>query len=111
MSATLPNLDLLARWLHAELYHTDFRPVPLTECVKFGTSLYDCSLMKIRDIDLTLTFKDDADHVIPLCLETVKGGHSVLVFCPTKNWCEKLSESIAKEFYMILKNATPQNGI
>ncbi|VDI52041.1 DNA polymerase theta, partial [Mytilus galloprovincialis] len=110
MSATLPNLDLLARWLKAELYHTDYRPVPLTECVKIGTTLYDSSLVKIRDIDLTLTFKDDSDHVIPLCLETLKGGHSVLIFCPTKNWCEKLSESIAKEFYMILRNSKPQNG-
>ncbi|XP_076077115.1 DNA polymerase theta-like isoform X2 [Mytilus galloprovincialis] len=110
MSATLPNLDLLARWLKAELYHTDYRPVPLTECVKIGTTLYDSSLVKIRDIDLTLTFKDDSDHVIPLCLETLKGGHSVLIFCPTKNWCEKLSESVAKEFYMILRNSKPQNG-
>lgn len=111
MSATLPNLDLLARWLNAELYHTDYRPVPLTECVKIGTTLYDSSLVKIRDVDLTLTFKDDSDHVIPLCLETLKGGHSVLIFCPTKNWCEKLSESIAKEFYMILRNSKPQNGV
>lgn len=25
--------------------------------------------------------------------------HSVLVFCPTKNWCEKLAETVAKEFF------------
>ncbi|KAK3098715.1 hypothetical protein FSP39_022356 [Pinctada imbricata] len=103
MSATLPNLDLLAKWLNAELYHTDFRPVPLTECVKIGTSLYDSSLIKIRDVDLTLTFKNDEDHVIPLCLEMLKDGHSTLIFCPTKNWCEKLCETVARELYGLLR--------
>ncbi|KAJ8314723.1 hypothetical protein KUTeg_006873 [Tegillarca granosa] len=109
MSATLPNLDLLAKWLKAELYRTDFRPVPLTECVKLGTGIFDNSLVKIRDIDLSLTFKNDDDHVIPLCLETIRGGHAVLIFCPTKNWCEKLCETIAREFYMLMKQQRPMN--
>ena len=34
MSATLPNLDMLAKWLSADLYCTDYRPVPLTEMIK-----------------------------------------------------------------------------
>ena len=49
------------------------------------------------------SFKNDEDHVIHLCLETVaKDRCSVLVFCPTKNWCEKLADSIAREFYEII---------
>ena len=51
MSATLPNLDLLAEWLHADLYRTDYRPVPLTECVKIGPDIYNSSLNKLRSID------------------------------------------------------------
>lgn len=105
MSATLPNLDLLARWLDATLYRTDYRPVPLTECVKLGTDIFDSRLQKIREVDLSVTFKGDTDHVVPLCLETLRDGHSVLIFCPTKNWCEKLAETIAREFYGILKKA------
>ncbi|XP_033740640.1 LOW QUALITY PROTEIN: DNA polymerase theta-like [Pecten maximus] len=104
MSATLPNLELLAGWLNAKMFLTDFRPVPLTETIKLGTAIYDSCMSKIRDIDLTLTFKGDDDHVIPLCLETLNNGHSVLIFCPSKNWCEKLCESIAREFYNILRN-------
>ncbi|XP_062620257.1 DNA polymerase theta-like, partial [Saccostrea cucullata] len=103
MSATLPNLDLLSHWLNATLYRTDYRPVPLTECVKVGTDIFDSSLQKIREVDLRVVCKGDTDHVIPLCLETLGGGHSVLIFCPTKNWCEKLAETIAREFYGILK--------
>ncbi|KAM6474903.1 DNA polymerase theta isoform 1-T1 [Liasis olivaceus] len=101
MSATLPNLDLLASWLNAELYHTDFRPVPLVEQVKIGSKIYDSSNAVVREIQPVLHFKGDEDHVVTLCYETVQDGHSVLVFCPTKNWCEKLADIIAREFCSI----------
>ncbi|KAK1788284.1 hypothetical protein P4O66_016732 [Electrophorus voltai] len=41
----------------------------------------------------------DDDHILSLCFETVQAGHSVLLFCPSKSWCEKLADSIAREFY------------
>lgn len=97
MSATLPNLEMLAKWLSADLYFTDHRPVPLKEMVKVGSALYDANMEKIREISAG-TVKGDEDHVIPLCKETIVDGHSVLIFCPTKNWCEKLAETIAKHF-------------
>lgn len=34
MSATMPNVDQVARWLGAELYITTFRPVPLVQYLK-----------------------------------------------------------------------------
>lgn len=40
MSATLPNLSLLAKWLDAELYKTEFRPIPLNEQCKVFYNLY-----------------------------------------------------------------------
>lgn len=36
-----------------------------------------------------------------LCYETVCDGHSVLLFCPSKNWCEKLADIVAREFYSL----------
>lgn len=98
MSATLPNLDMLAKWLSADLYFTDYRPVPLTEMIKVGTAIYDSDMRKIRELEPAVLVSGDSDHVIPLCKETVAEGHAVLVFCPTKSWCEKLSEAIAKHF-------------
>ncbi|ROT77098.1 putative DNA polymerase theta-like [Penaeus vannamei] len=103
MSATLPNLDLLSHWLSSQLYSTDFRPIPLLQTVKIGKAVYDSSMTKIRDLDPLLTVKGDSDHLIQLCLETVLDGLSVLVFCPTKAWCEKLAEAVAREFFNIGK--------
>ncbi|XP_019382601.1 PREDICTED: DNA polymerase theta isoform X1 [Gavialis gangeticus] len=98
MSATLPNLHLLASWLNAELYHTNFRPVPLMEWVKIGSNIYDSSMNLVREFQPMLQLKGDEDHVVSLCYETVRDGHSVLLFCPSKNWCEKLADIIAREF-------------
>ncbi|XP_022111115.1 DNA polymerase theta-like [Acanthaster planci] len=99
MSATLPNLDHLAQWLDADLYRTDFRPVPLTQCLKVGQAIYDSSFTKLREVDPPQgpTRRGDEDQILSLCLETLAVGCSVLIFCPTKNWCEKLAENLAQE--------------
>ncbi|XP_051870212.1 DNA polymerase theta [Pristis pectinata] len=98
MSATLPNLGTVATWLNAELYCTDFRPVPLMERLKIGNKIYDSTMTMIREFQPVLQVKGDEDDIVSLCYETVHDGHSVLLFCPSKNWCEKLSETIAREF-------------
>lgn len=41
MSATLPNVDQVARWLDALLYKTSFRPVHLKQWVKVDRTLQD----------------------------------------------------------------------
>ncbi|XP_008057686.1 DNA polymerase theta, partial [Carlito syrichta] len=99
MSATLPNLELVASWLNAAVYHTDFRPVPLLESIKIGNSIYDSSMELVREFQPVLQVKGDEDHVVSLCYETICDNHSVLLFCPSKKWCEKLADIIAREFY------------
>ena len=103
MSATLPNIDMLAGWLQADLYLTDFRPVPLTELIKVGSSIMDIDKKKLRQIDTADIVSGDEEHIIPLCLQTIREKNSVLIFCPTKAWCEKLSEILAKN----LRNSSP----
>lgn len=57
MSATLPNLSLLASWLCAELYQTDYRPVPLQEHLKVGCNIYDKDLSVVRQFTPALHVK------------------------------------------------------
>ena len=95
MSATLPNLDMMAEWLNAKFYVTDYRPVPLSEHLKSGKTIYDGKNDVVQRISADQTIPDDDDDVINLCLETMRENNSVLIFCPTKNWCEKLALTIS----------------
>ena len=104
MSATLPNLPLIANWLDAELYKTDFRPIPLEEQCKIGSSLLNCEFSVVRELENAPDIVNDTDNIIQLCIETINGGHGVLIFCPTKNWCEKLAVQMATSFFQLGEN-------
>ena len=96
MSATLPNLEVLAKWLDAALYCTDYRPVPLKEMVKIGNKLYDNDFKEISELSLKENFDNEDDHIIDMCEQRLLNNQSVLIFCPTKAWCEKLCLNLAK---------------
>ncbi|CAH1967457.1 unnamed protein product [Acanthoscelides obtectus] len=98
MSATLPNLDQLANWLDAELYTTDFRPIPLYEQAHVCGEIYDKDLKLVRKLKPLEGIATDTDNILQLCLETIQESCSVLIFCPTKNWCESLAQQIAMSF-------------
>lgn len=99
MSATLPNLKTLADWLNADLFYTNFRPVPLSERLKCGNGIFDKKMKLIREITpIQSEIMDDSENLGQLCLETIENGHSILIFCPTKVWCENLADKIAMFF-------------
>lgn len=107
MSATLANVQLLQHWLDAELYITNFRPVALQEMIKVGTKIYDNQLRFVRDIMITSevpALANDGDHVAQLCFETLLEGCSVVVFCPSKDWCENLAVQLATAMHTLLKS-------
>ncbi|EDV94624.1 DNA polymerase theta [Drosophila grimshawi] len=107
MSATLANVQLLQQWLNAELYITDYRPVALQEMIKVGNKIYDNQLRFLRNISSSSEVPplgNDADHVAQLCIETLLEGCSVVVFCPSKDWCENLAVQLATAMHALIKS-------
>ena len=93
LSATLPNLDTLSKWLAAEFYTADFRPVELNEMILCENMLYDSKLSSVRTLSAS---SEPMENIKFLCRETVRAGHSLLIFCPTKRWCESICKNIQK---------------
>ncbi|CAD5113342.1 DgyrCDS2518 [Dimorphilus gyrociliatus] len=105
MSATLPNLHVLATWLDAQLYKTSFRPVPLYERVNCGNLVYESTTVESYEapkvyLDKILTKEEDR-RIVGFCRQTINLGGGVLIFCYSRDWCETLSNTIAHSFYTL----------
>ena len=97
MSLNCPGVDLLAEWLlHAKVYRTKFRPIPLTEMVKIGSTLYDTKHNVIRTLDCSETIPDDEDDILLLVKEHVLKGQSVIIFCWARDRCDSLASTLAE---------------
>jgi DNA polymerase theta len=104
MSATIPNLSQLAFWLQADLYETDFRPIPLQEYIKVETMLYNRDFHPIRQLNFSDQWNQgDNEGVTEMIWNIVeRPKQNVLVFCSTKHWCEVLAKLLAKNFRRIM---------
>ncbi|XP_058128388.1 helicase POLQ-like [Anopheles ziemanni] len=106
MSASIGNLGELARFMLADVYCRENRPVELKEYIKWGEDLFEVRSQAERIFDVLgekrkLEFnygeelrRIDVDHVIGLIMEVIPKG-SCLVFCPTRNRCESLCAMLA----------------
>uniref|UniRef100_A0AAF5PQV6 Type III restriction enzyme n=1 Tax=Wuchereria bancrofti TaxID=6293 RepID=A0AAF5PQV6_WUCBA len=105
MSATLSNVEQLAKFLNAAVFSTKFRPVKLVEKVKIDNSLYIIQPEGKLELEMNLgenKLKNrDPDGLVPLLYDIVP-KRSVLIFCPTKknceNVCKMLSHLMPKNF-------------
>ncbi|XP_071523890.1 uncharacterized protein [Panulirus ornatus] len=79
MSATVGNMKELAIFMDAKVFAGKFRPVQLTEYVKYSQEQK----------------RMDADMVAGLVGEVIP-DHSCLVFCPTRRNCETLAELLCR---------------
>ncbi|XP_009571905.1 PREDICTED: helicase POLQ-like [Fulmarus glacialis] len=104
MSATLNNVGDLQKFLQAEYYTNNFRPVELKEYVKIRDTIYavDNKTENGYTFSHLLNFKyssnlekADPDHIIALVTEVIP-KYSCLIFCPTKKNCENVASMVCK---------------
>ncbi|KAF4594795.1 DNA polymerase theta subunit [Ophiocordyceps camponoti-floridani] len=109
MSATLPNMTLMADWLDAHCYETRYKPVPIQEHLVYGGKVFLAEpdsvpssrpssqdfaggrVAPVREIKPSLhrEFTDVVlNAVVSLAYETAASGFGALVFAGSRGICE-----------------------
>lgn len=112
MSATLNNIDLLARWLQGHSYETCYRPIPIEEHLVYDGKIYPAATTSVLlktagqltgtqslggQPEATRTVAESRSKelqdsvlnaVVSLADETVRSGFGVLVFASSRAGCE-----------------------
>ncbi|XP_025145569.3 helicase POLQ-like isoform X4 [Bubalus bubalis] len=113
MSATLNNVEDLQKFLQAEYYTSQFRPVELKEYLKINDTIYEVdsraengmTFSRLLNYKYSDTLKKmDPDHLVALVTEVIP-SYSCLVFCPTKKNCENVAEMICKSLSKVILRA------
>ncbi|NHJ47409.1 MAG: DEAD/DEAH box helicase [Asgard group archaeon] len=91
LSATIFNADEIADWLDAELVHSDWRPVKLTEGVYFNGMIgfTDGSMKEIPTVNAKYAEVD-------LAYDTIKHGGQVLVFANTRASAQAAADRVGQ---------------
>ncbi|KAL8734212.1 MAG: hypothetical protein Q9166_001698 [cf. Caloplaca sp. 2 TL-2023] len=112
MSATLPNTQLLAKWLDAKYYESKFKPVAVREYLVFENSIYPTStssaffrtasqtygLPSSQSIAPCRTIQASSHRelrnpvlnaVVSLAAETASEGYGALIFCGARKACQR----------------------
>lgn len=108
LSATMGNVKQLAEWMGAQLFCTDFRPVPLTEHIVAGNQLMllagtDRHVSHERTLPPTPA-NIDPDKVVSLTTRSLQQGQQVLVFCATKAACSQTCKLLCDNMHTFLLN-------
>lgn len=116
MSATLPNPQLLAKWLNAKFYIAKYRPIPIEEHLVYENRIYSTANAKEFFRTASQLTTDDAistpkprpyktieksthqqlespimNAVVALAVETASSGHGALIFCSSRAGAERLA--------------------
>ncbi len=107
-TATLQNKAEITKFLDADFYEKNFRPVELKEYIKMERQIFEVDRANMNKISEDESFliptrcielkgytnemkKNDPDGLVELVKEVVP-NESCLIFCPTKKNCENVAQ-------------------
>ncbi|KAG9256971.1 uncharacterized protein F5Z01DRAFT_696291 [Emericellopsis atlantica] len=122
MSATLPNMSLMAEWIDGHSYETRYRPVPIYEHLVYEGKVYPAAstgslirtathlsthtqrpsqgqITPLKEIERSehKEFRDPVlNAVVALAVETAMTGFGVLVFAGSRGMCETDARLISR---------------
>ena len=119
MSATLTNIEVLAKWLDAKYYNTKYVPVPIEEYLVYDRSIYPVStssaffktasqlnstqlLSGVSCIRVIQTSEHNelknplTNAVVSLAIETAKAGYGALIFCSGRQGCQSTASLVSE---------------
>lgn len=92
ISATISNIEDLAKWMNAEKLVCEEKPISVQEYVKAGSKLYS-SEGNLKEI---IKEKEHDTLRIMSIVENSKTNGSILIFSSTKSMCKFLASHISK---------------
>lgn len=97
LSATISNANEMAKWLHANLVYSTWRPIPLKEGVYFNQQI------QFRDHGTRMILEDGPDDLNKLVLDTLRGGGQILIFVNSRRSAQAVAREVSRSASRVLK--------
>lgn len=108
MSATISNVHIVATWLGAILFQTEYRPVPLHEYLVKGDMVTSPDGRLVRKLKYEGGMSE-SNVLVALVKESIQCSHSVIVFCCSRRSCERTAEYLARKLNSIPESLDQQS--
>ena len=120
MSATISNPALLAKWLDAKFYISNYRPIPIEEHIVYNGQIYSTDdargflspasqgqstvstqqpIQSLRSVVKSLHRELEnpvTNAVVALAIETMLAGYGALIFCSSRSKVQNMAQLISQ---------------
>lgn len=114
----IENTELIAKWLDAKHYISNYKPIPIDEFLVFSNAIYPASASNtlLQDLGCKESIKPSSlapcrlisespfkelrepliNAVVALAIETAMAGYGALIFCRSRQRCQKTASLVGR---------------